>query len=254
MDILTGTPKNRLVRWLSGIRSYIIGGAWFFIVISLLHLAWVVWAKWSDPGGMTTLYQTTVGDETYRAWALTYGGWMGLVLAVFQLLVVSAGVTMSLRSKRRLRLAGHGILIAWSALWMFNLLRLAAIDLQLDSFCQASATSLLFGCTLFRAADGFWPRRRGGDELGPQAPAPNLDRDDVLASDELREITDEVAAVRPSRTARLSRVVDLGQRGWKASKPIAMRTKTSLLSAGGRLKRYLREKGVLPGANRSTAA
>ncbi len=150
-----------------------VGGAWFFIVVSLLHVSWAIAVMWVDPSGPIKLYHTVVGDVSYDAWALTYAGVVGLVFAILQLLVVSgAAVTSTLPFDRTLsaRRAGHLVLCGWSALWVLNLVRLAAIDSQLDSVAQAALLSVLFGCTVWRASSGWSPRRSK-----PPAKPPALD-------------------------------------------------------------------------------
>ena len=84
----------RLMPLLKPNRRLLIGGAWLFIIFSLAHLAWVISIKWGDPAGLTTLYQTTVDGETYRAWGLAYSGTLGLLLAISQFVIVTAGVVM----------------------------------------------------------------------------------------------------------------------------------------------------------------
>ena len=154
MVIQLKPASARLARWTKPLPRLAVGGAWFFVLFSLVHLAWVIGAKWADPAGLTTLYQTTVGDETYRAWGLAYAGTLGLLLAMAQAAVVGAAAVMSLRARSKTRRLGHAILIAWAALWALNLMRLAGLDLQLDSFCQATIMILLLGSTVSRAVCG----------------------------------------------------------------------------------------------------
>lgn len=137
-------------------------GAWFFIVVSLLHVSWAIAVMWGDPSGPTKLYHTVVGGVSYDAWGLTYTGVIGLVFAIVQLLVVSsAAVTSTLPFDRtvKARRAGHLVLCGWSALWALNLARLAFIDGALDSIAQSVMLSVLFVCTVWRASSGWSPRR-----------------------------------------------------------------------------------------------
>ena len=256
MTYFSNLRISRSARWIGPLRRLAVGGAWLFIVFSLAHLAWVVWAKWGDPTGLTTLYQTTVGEEVHRAWALSYGGVTGLILALLQASAVSVAAIMSVRSRLRPRLAGHGILIAWSAIWMLNLIRLAALDMQIDTLCQASMMSMLFACTTVRATTGFLPPRRNKGEKVLEIHVAELAQDDVLASDELRDITDEVKDIRndPPRMAKVHRLGELGRHGWRRAKPVAVFVSKKSVTAGRGLTRYLREKGVIPNANRSTTA
>jgi len=57
-----------------------VGGAWFFIVFSLLRVSWAIVVMWADPASTTSLYHTVVGDVSYDAWAMTYTGIAGLSL------------------------------------------------------------------------------------------------------------------------------------------------------------------------------
>ena len=128
------------------------GAAWFFIIFSLAHLAWVISVKWADPSGLTTLYQATADGETMRAWGLAYSGVFGLLLAMAQFASVGLAAIMSVRTRRKTRRIGHGILIGWASLWAINLLYLAGFDLAVDSLAQAALMSFLLGCTIYRAA------------------------------------------------------------------------------------------------------
>ncbi len=164
-------------------------GAWFFIVVSLLHVSWAIAVMWGDPSGPTKLYHTVVGGVSYDAWGLTYTGILGLLFAIVQLLVVSsAAVTSLLPFDRTLkaRRAAHLVLCGWSALWVLNLVRLAAIDSQIDSVAQAALLSVLFGCTLWRASSAWSPRR-----LKPTAEPPALD---VPVIDDAPAVDDAPAA------------------------------------------------------------
>ena len=81
--------------------SFATGAAWFFIVVSLAHLAWVFWALGDGSGGTAKLYHTVVSGHSYDAWALTYGGSFGIVQASVQALaVLAAAVATTLRSPR----------------------------------------------------------------------------------------------------------------------------------------------------------
>jgi len=145
------------------LERFAVVGAWFFIVVSVLHLLWAIGVKWSEPSGTFMLYHTVVDDVSYDAWALSYTGVVGLVLAVAQLLVVGGAVvtsTLPFGRTLRARRAGHLLLCGWSALWAINLLRLADIDGQPGSFAQASLLCMLFGCTAVRASLGWTPRRQ----------------------------------------------------------------------------------------------
>ncbi len=153
---------HRIGSRLSSLRPFVIGGAWLFVVVSLVHLLWVVGNKWGDAGGTYKLYHTVVGGVSYDAWGLTYTGTAGLIQVLAQLALVGAAVVATVaplnrRTKRR-RL-GHGVLTGWSALWAVNLIWLASVDGQLDSIAQAMLMCLLFGCTGYRAINGWAPPR-----------------------------------------------------------------------------------------------
>ncbi len=165
MDLRRFKPGRR------SLGAFAVGGAWFFIVVSLLRVSWAIAVMWGDPASTTKLYYTVVGDVSYDAWGLTYTGIVGLLLAIVQLLVVtSAAVASTLRSDRALkaRRAGHLVLCGWSALWALNLIRSAAITLSLDSIAQATLLSVLLGCTVLRASRGWSPgRHKSSEPFGP---------------------------------------------------------------------------------------
>ena len=141
MDLSRFQPNPR------SLGAFAIGGAWFFIVVSLLHVVWAITVMSGGDLGTYKLYHTVVGDVSYDAWGLTYTGVLGLVFAIAQLLTVSsAAVTSILPFERtvKARHAGHLILCGWSALWAFNLVRLALIDGELDSIAQSMLLSGLF--------------------------------------------------------------------------------------------------------------
>ena len=163
---------DRLAPRLAPLRTYLIAGAWFFIAVSLAHLLWVIGTKWGDPAGTTKLYHTVIGGRSYDAWALTYTGTLGLLVAIAQALVVAgAAVASGLTLPRTLRWrrAGHLVLSAWASLWALNLIRIAGLDHQLDSIAQATLLSLLFCCTTGRAITGWSPER---SKPRPQGPGP----------------------------------------------------------------------------------
>ena len=176
---------DRLAQRLAPLRTYLIAGAWFFIAVSLAHLLWVIGTKWGDPAGATKLYHTVIGGRSYDAWALTYTGTLGLLVAIAQALVVSgAAVASGLTLPRTLRWrrAGHLVLSAWASLWALNLIRIAGLDHQLDSIAQATLLSLLFCCTTGRAITGWSPERSKPQrrEPGPGEPVPQDAFDRVL--------------------------------------------------------------------------
>ncbi len=149
-----------------------MGGAWFFIVVSLLHVLWAITVMSGGDLGTYKSYHTVVDGVSYDAWGLTYTGVVGLVFAISQLLLVSsAAVTSTLPFDRtvKARHAGHLVLCGWSALWAVNLTRLAFIDGELDSVAQSVLLSGLFVCTVWRAASGWSPVRSSMPTVDPPA-------------------------------------------------------------------------------------
>lgn len=254
----------RLNRWTKPLPGLAIGGAWLFILFSLAHLAWVVGVKWGDPAGVTALYQTTVGEEVYRAWGLAYTGTLGLLLALAEAAAVVAATVMSLRARPKPRRIGHLVLIAWSALWALNLIRLAGLDLQLDTTCQAMIMTLLFGCTVYRAALPPAPparrsaaapteeRGRTTDE-GVVVQQTSFTARHVSSTSQVTDITETVRETHRSPAALVSKLGALAGRVGRAAKPVARSVGRSLLVGGRRLRLYLRDKGVIPSANRSAS-
>ena len=156
MDLRRFKPNPRSLGALA------VGGAWFFVVVSILHVSWAITVmSGGDSLGTYKLYHTVVGDVSYDAWALTYTGIVGLLIAILQLLVVSsAAVASTLPFDRtvKARHAGHMVLCGWSALWALNLVRLALIDGEPDSIARSILLSGLFVCTVWRASSGWSPQ------------------------------------------------------------------------------------------------
>ncbi|MCH7547375.1 MAG: hypothetical protein IID30_13325 [Planctomycetes bacterium] len=153
----------------------LIAGAWFFIIFSLLRLAWAIGVKLDHPEGITKLYYIVMGNEVYDAWGLTYTGVTGLVQAFMQAAIVIAAATATLLSPRgprtvKLRRIGHSVLCVWSAWWAMNLIRLAGIDQQMGSYVQAAFLSGLFGCNGYRALCG-WRKQAPGQQSETSPPA-----------------------------------------------------------------------------------
>ncbi len=156
MDLRRFKPNPR------SLGAFAVGWAWFFIVVSILHVLWAITVMSGGDLGTYKLYNTVVDGVSYDAWGLTYTGVVGLVFAISQLLLVSsAAVTSTLPFDRtvKARHAGHLVLCGWSALWALNLTRLAFIDGELDSVAQSVLLSGLFVCTVWRASSGWSPRR-----------------------------------------------------------------------------------------------
>ena len=254
----THTSTASLARWRERAPRCLIGGAWFFIVFSLLHLVWVVAAKWGDPAGLTTLYQTSVmtaaGEETHRALGLAYDGVPGLLLALVQAGAVGAAAVFSTSANRRRRRIGHAILVAWAGLWMGDMLHLASIDHHPVSFAQATLMTGLFACTLYRAVT---PRRRPSE---PTILPPINEPEDVAALQSADVPAAPHAAAAPEEPApptKLERAKAAGARTAGGARRVAARVRergAPLASAGAQRVRsgarrfagWLRAKGVIP--------
>ncbi len=148
--------RNRL----QPVHKLLISGAWFFVVISLLHLMWAAGMKMDNPDGIVTLYSTVVGQEVYDAWGLTYTGKMGLAQIFGQLLVVLAAVLASTTKSsqpvfQKARRIGHTVLVVWAGWWAANLLYLTNMDREFGSMLQASMMVGLTISTLYRAGCGW---------------------------------------------------------------------------------------------------
>jgi hypothetical protein len=167
------------------VARYAIGGAWLFLLASLTQVAWAIAMTWSDPASLTTLYQTTVGGETYQAIGMTYTGFAGLVWALLQAAVVLTAAGMSVVPVARLRRLGHGVLVAWAMFWMLNLIRLTALDMQVDTVAQTLVMAIFLGCTIYRAVARPRPRHRLPDLVDEDG---HLTRAHVRSSDSVREV------------------------------------------------------------------
>jgi hypothetical protein len=268
--MLTRPVERFRVRIPAELHRLAIVGAWFFVLVSLAHLAWVVGVKWSNPAGLTTLYQTTVDDTVHRAWGLAYDGTGGLMLALFQMgLVFSALFVSTLRFPRPRRL-GHAVLVAWSALWALDLVWLASLDGQPDSWAQASIVALLFGCTAYRALTarraGVARPDRGGDENASHDPTgvanveaaqPAFGQEHVTGSARVTEIapSDDDPGVRANRfrdrwrplaSASIRRGSETARQILARSKPIALRAGRQARGIARRTVQWLRRNGVIP--------
>ena len=146
-------------------------GAWFFIVVSLLHVTFAIATMWPEPEGTFKLYHAVVGDKSFDALGLTYTGYFGLFSAITQALLVTAAAAVTVWHRHdwlSVRRFGHGLLCGWSALWAGNLIWLASVDGAADSFAQATLLSVLLLCTFGRAAMGWSPRLHMPPEVVPE--------------------------------------------------------------------------------------
>lgn len=192
------------------LHAFAIGAAWFFVVVSLAHLVAAIGAKAADPGGTFKLYHAVVDGRSHDAWGLTYSGTPGLLQVWVQALVVAAAAAASTLTRPRAlrwRRAGLGVLCAWAGLWALNLLWLASVDLRLDSFAQAALMVGLAGCTVYRTAAGWTPRRRL-PVAGPMLGAPPTDAGDPGGEAIGPRLRRGVTAARGRAATALRRVAD----------------------------------------------
>ena len=267
---------NRLFERVKPFHKYLIGAAWFFVGFSLLNLVWVVGSKLGDAAGPTALYQTTVGDETYRAIGLTYSGVIGILWAMLQggvILAAAAATFLPWRITDKQRRIAHVVLCNWAGLWTLNLMWLASLDHGIDSYARVAIMAVLFGCTGYRAACG-WPGKKQLDTPALSDDEPEfaeqevqlkiadhdpLTPEDVDHSERMPEIpTYELPAAPAAPTSAWRQWVGatktLAQSGFRRSKPLAQAGAGKIRGAGRRVSNYLRSHGVLPKPNRSTAA
>ncbi len=264
---------DRLFERVRPFHKYIIGAAWFFVGFSLLNLVWVVGSKLGDAAGPTSLYQTTVGDETYRAIGLSYTGVIGILWAMLQggvILTAAATTFLRWRITDKQRRIAHVVLCNWAGLWTLNLMWLTSLDHRIDSYAQAAIMGLLFGCTTYRAACG-WSGKKRLDSPVPSDDKPEfaeqevqlkiadhdpLVAEDIDTSERMHEIpSDELSTETPTsawgRWVRATKT--LAQSGFKRSQPLARAGAGKIRGAGRRVSNYLRAHGVLPRPNRSTS-
>ncbi|MCH8315656.1 MAG: hypothetical protein IIA64_06755 [Planctomycetes bacterium] len=270
---------DRLFAQVRPFHKYIIGAAWFFVGFSLLNLVWVVGSKLGSPAGPTALYQTIVGDETYRAIGLSYTGVIGILWAMLQggvILTAAAATILPWRITDKQRRIAHVVLCNWAGLWTLNLMWLTSLDHRIDSYAQAAIMALLFGCTTYRAACG-WSDKKRLDSTVPSHDEPEfaeqdvqlkiadhdpLAAEDIGTSERMHEIPSYELPAAPAapgaptsawrRWVRATKT--LAQSGFKRSKPLAQAGVGKIRGAGRRVSNYLRAHGVLPRPNRSTAA
>ncbi len=267
---------DRLFERVKPFHKYIIGAAWFFVGFSLLNLVWVVGSKLGNSAGPTTLYQTIVGDQTYRAIGLSYTGVIGILWAMLQggvILTAAAATILPWRITDKQRRIAHVVLCNWAGLWTLNLMWLASLGSRIDTYAGAAIMALLFGCTTYRAACG-WSGKKRLDSTVPIDREPEfaekevqlkiaehdpLAPEDIATSERMHEIPSfELPAAPGAPTSAWARWVratrTLAQSGFKRSKPLAQAGVGKIRGAGRRVSNYLRAHGVLPRPNRSTAA
>ncbi len=208
----------RIAHHIARLHRFAIGGAWFFIVVSMLHLLYAISVKWNESAGVFKAYHTVVNDISYDAFGLTYAGTLGLLLALGQFGVVGVAALTGCKGIVHIPILGrlnrfwgigHLILISWAALWLGNFIWLASIDHAFDSYGQVFIMSILFICTSWRGlAD--WKQHRQHNHLpADQPPKPPhrstrttaehevvklLRTQEVSVSPRIRELSDRAAA------------------------------------------------------------
>jgi hypothetical protein len=71
-------------------------------------------------------------------------------------LYVAAGIVLSVLPRNRWRRIGHVMLVAWAGLWLGNAVNIARLAGDFTRFVWIGLLGLFFGCTLLRAARGWW--------------------------------------------------------------------------------------------------
>jgi len=161
---------DRLCRTLGRYRTLSIAGSWFFTVLSVLFLLGVL----ASGARSTALHEVMAQGEVHRTWGLSYSGWGGIALAIFQLLLVLSAAVLTLTPTPWPRVAGHAALSAWALLWGINLASLAAIAPGLETLARAGIMSLLAAATVVRAILEIAPRRPSIPTAPQIAPEPRV--------------------------------------------------------------------------------
>jgi hypothetical protein len=190
--------KNRF----QPLHKLMISGAWFFVVISLLHLMWAAGMKIDNPDNVVKLYSTVVGEQVYDAWGLTYSGKMGLAQIFGQLLVVLAAALASTSKSnhpalQKARRISHTVLVIWSGWWAGNLLYLTNMDREFGSMLQASMMVALTLSTLYRAGCGWNGCKAVAESTSPDAPMTDLTNDTPQLLDEPKSTHAFFSAIAP---------------------------------------------------------
>lgn len=272
---------NRLVQRIKPYHKYAIGGAWVFVAYSLISLVGAASMSWGNTEAPVSLYETTANGDIFRAVGLSYSGFFGTVWATLQALVIAAAAALTIipwHVTNKQRRIGHAVLCGWAAFCALSLLRLAGIGFSIETIAQTAMTTLMFGCTSYRAACGWSEKTKGTGYFNSAADAMPIDEQeidavegtfkpdflvegDITNSSKIDEIkpaqstepTEELAS--PSLLKQWAKATKslLGSSFKKAKKP-ALYVGSKLKAAPGKAKIYLRSHGVLPRPNRSTAA
>lgn len=170
---------NFITARLRPVHKLLITGAWFFIIVSLLNVAWAVGMLVEGSPESVTLYSSQNGADTFEAWGLTYTGTSGLVHALAQILaimVAASASTLKPRTKRlfKWRRAGHFALAVWAGWWAVNMFALASFEGSIYAMLLASFTTVLFGCTGYRTVHAWCTQRCQNIESIPEDDEPAI--------------------------------------------------------------------------------
>jgi hypothetical protein len=121
--------------------------AWFFALATLATLIFVAWAHWPGEG--------SEGYIMFGGLGLTYPGVAGTVLIVIEAVVLAAAIALSVVPRRRVRLIGHALLVAWVGLWLGNAVNNARLDPGFLKVMLVPLLALFCLCTVVRAVHGF---------------------------------------------------------------------------------------------------
>ncbi len=270
---------NRFIQRIKPYHKYAIGAAWVFVAYSLISLVSAASMSWGGNAGTVSLYETTANDDIFRSVGLSYSGFLGTVWASIQALVIAAAAALTIipwKVTNKQRRIGHAVLVGWAAICTLSLLRLAGIGFNIETIAQTAMTTLMFGCTSYRAAYN-WSGSKSLDampideqELDAIAEIfkPDfIDTNDITNSSKIDEVEppESLKSTEPPKPAEETASPSLlkqwanatksllGSTFKKAAKP-ATYVGSKLKAAPGKAKIYLRSHGVLPRPNRSTAA
>lgn len=170
---------RNLVDFKDDLPKLAVGGAWLFAIGSLFPLLWLI----NDGAADGHVFGTTVGSTTYTIPLLAYSGGIGMLLIWAEILAVAGAFILTAAPRVPLKLAriGHGVLIAWSALWTLGTWRLSVIDPGFWT-AQALFLSVLGACTVWRAWKN-WTPAPGSPSSSPSPHAPEPKASDNYFSD-----------------------------------------------------------------------
>ncbi len=121
--------------------------AWIFAIGTLVTLLVTASMLMADEDGAAQI-RGGIG--------LDYQGLAGAVMIITELVIVPAGIIMSMLKQPMMRRIGHGILVAWCGLWLLNAVSVAKADnLVLMWTFMVPALILMFASTIVRAVRGW---------------------------------------------------------------------------------------------------